>query len=142
MELNTLNKKELTALYREEMVYDFPKSERGYRIGVELLAVCIVWLAATTVFVSTSLYSTGVWMAYVWAVPVSALVLAVFSRHWKFRICAIVFRSVFCWTLLAAIYLHILIYSAFTYNVWVLFLIGAPAQAAIVLWAQIRHNRT
>ena len=27
MELNTLNKKELTALYREEMEYDFPQSE-------------------------------------------------------------------------------------------------------------------
>lgn len=125
----------------EKEKFDFPKSERGYRIGVELLAVCIVWLVAVTVFVSTELYSTGVWMAFVWAVPASALVLSVFSQHWKFRICAIVFRSVFCWTLLAAIYLHILIYSSFSYNVWVLFLIGIPAQAAIVLWAQIRHSR-
>lgn len=125
----------------EKEKYSFPKSEKGYRIGVELLAVCVVWLIAVVIYVSTELYNNtpGIWMAFVWAVPVSSLVLTVFSQHWNFRVCGIVFRSLFCWTLIAAIYLHILIFD--THNLWMLFLIGIPAQAAIVLWAQIRHNR-
>ncbi len=124
----------------EKEKFNFPKSEKGYRIGVELLAVCIIWLIAVAVYISTELYyAPGMWMAFVWAVPASSLVLAVFSQHWNFRVCIIVFRSLFCWTLIAAIYLQILISN--THNLWMLFLIGIPAQAAIVLWAQIRHSR-
>ncbi len=122
----------------EKERFSFPKSERGFRIGVALLAVCIVWMIAVVVFVATALYSTGVWMAFVWAVPVSAIILSMFWQHWSFRICALIFRSIFCWTFLASVYLQLLIYAH--YNVWVIYLIGIPAQAAIVLWAQIRHN--
>lgn len=124
----------------EREKFSFPKSEKGFRIGVELLAVCIVWMIAVFVFITTDLYySSGIWMAFVWAVPASALVMALFSHHWKFKICAIIFRSVFCWTLIAAVYLQIL--TANHHNLWPLFLIGIPAQAAIILWAQIRDSR-
>lgn len=120
--------------------FSFPKSENGYRIGVELLAVSIVWLVAVAVFIATELYyPAGVWMAFIWAIPASAFILAMFSQHWKFRICSIIFRSIFCWTLITAVFLHILIYR--NMNLWMIFLIGIPAQAAIILWAQIRHSR-
>ena len=126
----------------EKEKFNFPKSENRYRIGVELLAVSIVWIIAVSIFISTQFYSKGLWMAFVWAVPASALVLVLFNQHWKFRVCTIVFRSIFCWTLLAALFLQLLLYHPrYNYNVWTLFLIGLPAQAAIILWAQIRHNR-
>lgn len=112
------------------------KGELGYRIGVELLAVAIVWLVATAVCTYTAISSGKVyWLAFIWAVPASALILTLFSDRWHFTICALIFRSVFCWTILAAIYLQLL-----RYNMWMIFLIGIPAQAAIILWAQIRHS--
>lgn len=124
---------------KQKKEFDFPKSEKLYRIGVELLAACAVWLAATAVFFSTAIYSRGVWMAFVWAVPLSMLVLALFSQRWNFAVCVIVFRSVCCWTLLAAVYLQLLVYGS--YNVWMIFFIGVPLQAAIILWSLIRHSR-
>ncbi len=116
-----------------------PKSDRVFRVATLLLAVCIVWLIAVSVFVSTSVYSKGVWMAFVWAVPFSMVVLSYFCRRWKLRICTLVFNSIFCWSLIASVYLQLLVYHH--YNLWFLFLIGVPAQAVIILWALIRHNR-
>ncbi len=121
--------------------FEFPKSEKLYRIGVELFAACAVWIAAAAVFFATAFYGDGIWMSFVWAVPASMLVLALFSRKWQFNVCVIVFRSVFCWTLLASIYLQILFSSHFEYNVWMIFFIGIPLQAAIILWSFIRHSR-
>ena len=124
---------------KQKKELDFPKSELLYRIGVELLAACTVWIAAAAVFFSTSIYSRAYWMAFVWAIPLSMLVLALFSRRWKFSVCVIVFQSLFCWSLLAAVFLQLLIYRA--YNVWMIFLIGIPLQAAIILWSLVRHSR-
>ena len=126
---------------QDKKEFEFPKSEKLYRIGVELFAACAVWIAAAAVFFATAFYGKGIWMAFVWAVPASMLVLALFSRKWQFNVCVIVFRSVFCWTLLASVYLQILFSSHFEYNVWMIFFIGVPLQAAIILWSLIRHSR-
>jgi len=123
---------------KEMKKFDFPKSEKGYRIGVELLAVCIVWLIASAVYLYGAVSpspSKLLWLAFIWAVPASALVLTCFSSKWKFRVCVIVFQSILCWSFLAAIYLQLL-----RLNMWMIFLIGIPAQAAVILWAQIRHR--
>ncbi len=123
---------------KQKKEFDFPKSEKLYRIGIELFAACAVWIAATAIFFSTAIYSHGCWLAFVWAVPASMLVLALFSQRWQFRVCVIVFRSVFCWTFLAAVFFQLLYHS---YNVWMVFLIGIPLQAAIILWSLIRNSR-
>ena len=117
------------------------KSQNGYRIGVELLAVCAVWLIALSVFIfsTTTGYLQNAWMALVWAVPFSAFVMVFFGIRWKYRVSAIVFESIFCWTLLASFFLQILLH--FNYVLWQLFLIGLPLQGAIILWAQIRKQR-
>ena len=121
--------------------FEGPKNEIGFRIGVELLAVCAVWLVALSVFLfgSTTLHLPMIWMILVWAVPASALVMVVFNIRWKFRICAIVFESILCWTTLTSFYFQILVrYHA---NLWHLFLIGIPLQGAIILWSQIRKQK-
>ena len=82
--------------------FEGPKSELGFRIGVELLAVCAVWLVALSLFLfgsgTPALHLSNIWMALVWAVPASALVMVIFNIRWKFRVCAIVFESILCWT--------------------------------------------
>ena len=120
--------------------FEAPKSEVGFRIGVELLAVCVVWLVAVSGFIFASTYANmrDPWLTLIWAVPASAFILSYFNIRWKFRICTIVFQSIFCWTLLAAVFLQLL-HDHF--NLWQVFLIGAPTQAAILLWAQIRRSK-
>ena len=120
--------------------FDMPKRERGFRIGVMLLWVSVVWLIALSVFVYTaSAFHHGYWLAIIWAIPASAILISVLSIRWKFRILAIVFESISAWTALTAIFLQLLV--GYHWNLWMLFLVGVPLQAAIVLWAQIRSRR-
>ena len=124
----------------EREKFEAPKSENGFRIGVELLAVCVVWLVAVSGFIFGMTYAdmNAPWLWLIWAVPASAFVLSYFNLRWKFRACAIVFESVLCWTLLAAVFLQLL---SNHFNLWQVFLVGVPTQAAILLWAQIRRGR-
>ena len=124
----------------EREKFEAPKSERGFRIGVELLAICVVWLVGVSAFIfcSTYVHLRDPWLALIWAVPASAFVLSYFNIRWKFRICTIVFQSILCWTLLAAVFLQLL---HFHFILWQVFLIGVPTQAAIILWAQIRKSK-
>ena len=115
------------------------KNERVFRIATEMLAVCTVWLVAAAVFVYTSLYANAYWMAFIWAIPLSFVVLSICSQHWAFHICTIVFRSLLCWSLLATVFLQVLLFSS--YNIWMIFLIGVPVQATIILWALVKSHK-
>ncbi|MBE6529154.1 MAG: helix-turn-helix transcriptional regulator [Ruminococcaceae bacterium] len=127
----------------ERASFESPKSELGYRIGVELLAVCAVWLVSLSLFLfgstTPALHLPNIWMALIWAVPASALIMVFFSIRWKFRITAIVFESILCWTTLTSVFLQLLV--RYQVNLWHLFLIGIPLQGAIILWAQVRKQR-
>ena len=113
--------------------YKQPRQRIGFRVILELLAVSIVFLVATLIYVAVASYEQRyLWTLFVWALPVSFAVLTCLNTHWKFRVCSVVFGSISVWTLLAAVYLQLL-----QFNLWILFLIGIPAQAAIILGTQM-----
>ncbi len=115
--------------------YMAPASKLRYQIWVTLLAVCIVWLAATALF-SYSLLNAGegFWTAFIWAVPASAVVIAVFDRRYFRGKLSFPVASIFLWGVITAIFLQWL-----DYHMWALFIIGAPAQIGLVLMHQIRR---
>lgn len=98
-----------------------------------MLSATLVWSVALLLFVVLS--SVGIpksWIAFVYAVPATAIVLLSLRSAWRdFRwnrglISAIV------WGSLLSIYVSLLIFADF--NIWKLFLLGIPGQAAIFLW--------
>lgn len=115
--------------------YMAPASKLRYQIWVTLLAVCIVWLAATALF-SYSLLNAGegFWTAFIWAIPASAVVVAVFDRRYFQGKLSFPVASIFLWGVITAIFLQWL-----DYHMWALFIIGAPAQIGLVLMHQIRR---
>lgn len=115
--------------------YMAPASKLRYQIWVTLLAVCIVWLAATALF-SYSLLNAGegFWTAFIWAIPASAVVVAVFDRRYFRGKLSFPVASIFLWGVITAIFLQWLVY-----HMWALFIIGAPAQIGLVLMHQIRR---
>lgn len=115
------------------------KGGTGFRVVAALLAACIVWLIAVVVFVTFSIKSTWLWMVFIWAIPTSTWVMMMMFGHWGFRITALVFRSISCWTLLTATYLQLLVSKDL--NAWMLFLVGIPLQAVLILWSQIRSSK-
>lgn len=114
-----------------------PSRNIAPRVIMELLAVSVIFLFATVVYVLVASYAhANLWTVFVWAMPISFGLLTLFNIRWKFRVCAIVFASLLAWSLLTAVYLQ-----ALQYNIWMLFLVGVPAQAAIILGAQLKHKK-
>ena len=100
------------------------------RVTMCLIAVCTVWLAAVALFTSLgTLFGTYDWRIFIWAIPSSMTVLAVCNRiWWKSKVFSSISISFVNWTVILAIYLQLL-----QYNLWLLFVVGAPIQAIIIL---------
>lgn len=114
---------------------DVPAGRQHRRAVVTLLSVALVWLIATVVFVILGMVLPGLrgeWLAFVYAVPVSAIVLLVFNSLWGRRRRNYGIVSVLMWGLLLSAFL--------TYPrgmMWMIFLLGIPAQIIIWLWSRL-----
>jgi len=102
---------------------------------ITLLSVALVWFIATAVFVILKLASpfAAPWLLFVYAVPVSFIVILVFNSIWGKKRKNYVYISILMWSILASIYL-----SALSLNLWLIFVIGVPGQIIISLWAGMK----
>ena len=105
---------------------------------ITIMSVGIVWLVATVVFAFIGMIIPNiqnVWLAYVIAIPVSFIVLIVFSCLWGKTWHKIASISGLIWTLSLTIYLM----TTFVNN-WLLFLIPVPIQVLVILWFIFRKK--
>lgn len=108
--------------------------EVGNRLTITLLAISVVWFLATFIYVYNDiLFERNAWKIFIYAVPASALVAQVFNSFWGARKHAVYILSAFVWTLLTSIYIALL-----EYNIWLIFLLGIPLQACIILWGRLK----
>ena len=116
-----------------------PVKNTGRRVTICLIAICTVWLAALTLFTSLgTLFGVYDWRIFIWAVPLSIAVLPICNRLWWHSIVfASIASSFILWTTILAIYLQLL-----EYNLWLLFVVGAPIQAIIILAKNMPKKRT
>lgn len=107
-----------------------PKENNQNKISITALAVTVVWFIATVVYVYTQInLNLNLWVVFVWAVPVSCMVLGIFNFKWGKHKFYMYINSLFIWSLLTSLYLSFL-----TYQVWLIFIIGVPVQISIILW--------
>ena len=111
----------------------------GRRIAVWILMVVALWYIGIMIFIYSSTFKmdeSRSWLIFIWLLPVTFLLCSALNTKWGNRPLGIIFASLLCWTLLTAVYLQLL-----PYNIWRVFLIGIPAQAAIVLLGQLRRQK-
>lgn len=120
-----------------------PKSTKArQRLLTILLSSGLCWLVAVVVFVGIGIFAPAfeyAWLAFVYAVPATAIVVLVFSCVWHYKWVRIVSVSVLVWSALACIYL-----SCLQYNIWLIFLIGIPLQILALfffVWRKKAHFR-
>ena len=103
------------------------KSSTRFRICIFGLAVAVVWIVATILFLYSGIIGQGeyFWMSFIWALPASCVALILTSFGLKMRLLRFIVNSVCIWTLLTAIFLHFLLKS---YILWPVFLVGIPLQ--------------
>lgn len=117
-------------------VKKYYKLQIGNKLAVSLLAVLVIWLAATTTFVCLNvMYGVTPWQLFVWAVPASCIVGVVFNSIWGKAMFNYLLISILNWSTLASVYLSIL-----NFRLWPIFLIGIPVQIGIILWSNITSN--
>ena len=123
-----------------------PEAQRVHRYSQKVhaaiiwLSILLVWFVATAAFVALSLVSktNPNWLAFIIAVPVSAVVWLIMNTIWFNRRMNYLIVSLLMWTAIAAIHIT---FVAFGYNPWVLYLLGVPGQGIIVAWSQMKYKQ-
>lgn len=109
------------------------KPDRERQLTIEVLTVTIVFLCATVLFVYgycfASVPTQDFWIAYLWAIPISALFLWNYNRKWhKNKLESTILLSILLWSLLLCIFLQF-----GDYKLWLIFILGVPMEVIIVL---------
>lgn len=89
------------------------------------------WLFAVVVFVALEMSNvpfSSKWLCFIYALPISAVTVLVFSCVWHFNKMLFFSTSALEWSVLLSVYLTLL-----EYNYWLIFIIGIPMQALTVL---------
>lgn len=104
-----------------------------------LLCNVLVWFVALLAFVVlSSLDIPYSWMSFVYATPVNGIVALSLNSAWHDFRRNKLFVSVIIWGGLLSIYLSLLLFVPV--NIWKLFLLGIPGQAAVLLWGRLFHK--
>lgn len=108
------------------------KRKADKRIILKLTSI-LVWFVALLIFVIfSSLELHKSWIAFIYAIPTNAIVLLSLRSAWKDFRWNKALISVIMWGFLLSLYTTLLVFLHL--NVWRVFLLGIPGQAAILLW--------
>ena len=109
---------------------------RTNRIVISALAVSVIWMLATVIFVYFMIRrNTVLWQSFVWAVPISAVFVVYFNHiYFHRRVTAFICWSLFTWSVITGAFL-----SFGKYDLWPLFFIGIPAQISLFFWLNIKQ---
>lgn len=110
---------------------------RSHRV-ITGLSILLVALLATLIFVILDLLPGergGAWLSFIWAVPVGSIVWLVFNSIWFNRHLNYLIISILVWSTLAATHITALFFGI---NIWLIYVLGVPGQAIILLWSKMR----
>ena len=113
------------------------KSSSLNKVSLSLLSACPIWIISTIVFSLVSIFKgVYVWYVFYISVPLTILMFLIFNSLWGNKRNNYIIVSFFVWSILACIYLCLI-----KFNLWQLFILGIPAQLAIILWSRLKFKR-
>ena len=85
---------------------------------------------------------SGLWIIFVWMVPVCIAVAAVEAWHyWHKRLPLIILSSTFMWTLLLSLCIQFQFFNTNPEPIWHVLVVGIPVQAIIIIWGNFRRKK-
>ena len=105
---------------------------------VSILSASLVWFVATIVYISLLITQTpgDIWLTFIYAIPVSSIVLLVFSSIWGNNVHQAICVSFILWGIILSI-----AFSISTRRIWFIAVIGAVFQIMIILWFILKKLR-
>lgn len=121
---------------------EYTKRQRRNHRLITSMACILVWLVAafayTSVDVALPQQRDWLWTIFLYAVPVTAIVLLVLNSVWGNIRHNFLIVSILIWSLLICVYISALVF--YQYNMWLVFVIGVPAQIIVGLWSGLRYK--
>ena len=115
------------------------------RVAIFLCSIGLVWLVAVLSYAMINLIFpsiTHTWLSFFYALPITFIILLIFTAVWKKPWVNTVAISLVIWSTLLAIFLTLLVaLPTPPANLWMLFLIGVPAQALTIFFLMYRKTR-
>ena len=123
---------------KEEESKRFTKEMNTYKIWRSILSASIIWLLSTIIYTYAlaSGGKTGLWVLFVWSVPVSMIVFYFFGKGFLNTLTRFILSTCTMWSLLASIFVSIL-----PHIFWQLFLIGVPLELIIFLTYKMKKYK-
>lgn len=119
-----------------EQVVEKTLKRKANKSIILMLCSVLVWFVALLFFVIvSSLRIPNSWLAFIYAIPVNAIVLLSMRSAWHDFRWNRGLISVIMWGCLISIYMSLLILAKL--NIWKIFLLGIPGQLAIFLWFRL-----
>ena len=104
-----------------------------------MLSSLLVWFVALFVYVVVSSFDiANGWIPFFYAIPANAIVLLSLRSAWHDFRWNRAYISAIVWGVLLSFYVTMLVF--FNLNLWRVFLLGIPGQAAVLLWCRMFHS--
>ncbi len=114
------------------------RSKTRRHVVIMMLSAMVVWMVAAPAFVVTAGILDSLaeaWLAFVYAIPASAIVVLVLSAVWKHRFTKYASITVLIWGVIVSVYLTLVVCFPTVFLMrWILFILGIPLQACVLLW--------
>ena len=124
---------------KEDLQAKATRDEKSSRVLIALLSAGIAWVVAALAFVVLGILPQTAgfaWLAFIYAVPASGIVLLVFSLLWGTDWLSALCASVVLWgtTVATCLTVHI-------EKIWLLAVLAGVLQGLLVLWFLLRHKK-
>ena len=133
-EISKLYKVTIDELLSEEVKINHTKKlKTKMRFIISLISSLLVWLIATIVFVFLVWLNPDKerqWLVFIYAIPVSSIVVLVFNSIWGNKMLNCLIVSVLMWTIILSIFLTVPKFD----NSYLIFFIAIPVQIIILCW--------
>lgn len=106
------------------------------KLIITFLSATLVWLIATLIFTIVNLCAPDAQYSgfvFIYATPATAVVFLVFNSIWGNQRWNFAIITALIWTILASLY-----FVFFEYNIWLIFILGIPAQIIVLLWSRLK----
>lgn len=120
----------------------FTKRQHRNHLLITIMSGMMVWLVAAFMYAGVDAVAPGelsrAWMAFVYAVPATLVILLIFNSIWGKPRRNFLIISLLLWSFLACVYLTALVF--FSANLPLMFIIGVPGQIIVGLWSGLRYK--
>jgi transcriptional regulator with XRE-family HTH domain len=121
----------------EEQVNVEPKKKVS-QLLITLMAFTGVWVAAFIIYmflvlIGVEAFNPG--MVFIYAIPLSTIILVIFSYIWGTMMMKFISTSIFLWSMVLSVFL-----TFSTVHLWLLFVTAVPVQVIIIFWFILKKN--